>query len=588
MKGASNVSINEKNGSGSESVIATCIQRFRYQAPSSSESRSQISLRKFWWLDSAHENVERNGTRTGVDFEMPEVEVDSLISDKSEASKNCRDFDDSLSAESGVPSPRKFPEMIEIRSHGSRHNVCSTLPERSMITNAQLDIVLNLDNYAERLLMKCDMLLKGYSTSSTDKRLLGNEGNSLSTMNEADSRRYPRKSSVADKPMIKAPDDAKEDDVIGCTSRDSGSGNALDCSSDSIARDKFFRRPSTAGIKNEYLLQTDHSFDRSASRDEMSVSPIGLSLVLSADSFGDLMSYRGDFTQEANALRPITISVKDVTAESNVAGNAHKAASRQISDSAFQQNPGHIDIADIIDDDGDDDDNKSVSTEEIEIPTYTPYLPSTLSPGRNLILTPALVRSADEFLYVSSSSEMGATVRAANRIGSQEKATCVAGTQYEDGCDDKQGLYDYGLIESSKSSEESGSESDSTHPINRVDDVVTGQRKDTDIDNASTDDKRVLSTSSHFNIDAAKFGSKINQGEGSSHILSTAADAESAVGYLTAVESELPFPPTCQKQPLSPLTEAEVSPYIDDAIVHLLWTRLCSVRSQIIQAGSPG
>ena len=516
------------NVDGSESVIAACIQRFRYQAPSSSESRSHISREKFWWLQCSHED--------NVLDDVPEIQHDSAIIDRFDAIKSSddsTDSDDMMSLERDAPFPRQLQKVKEKLNHTSHpHTLSSSLPESSMTTNAQLDVVFNLDNYAERLLVKCDMLLKGYSTSSTGTRNLGNNRKSSIATVEFDSHRYH---SVFSKSNSKALDNEEINNAIESVSENSRY--------DHQQLDSKTLRYSTIGNQDQKVSETDFSLNQSYSVDDITVSPIGLSLALSAESWGDLLTNRKELPQQENNSRLVAICSREKTAESNVV------------------------IGGIV----------PVDYSDVTASQYVPYLPSSCSSDHDTTVAPAILKSQDTFLYISSSSDIGATVRAVNRMSNQERDYHLSNNRYENYSHEHQRFNNYD--EETDQKVDRGNDNDDScfdnvviHVDNALTEVSSNYRADSeDIDNEN--DVR-----SH------------NQGEDVSLVLSTSIDARSTQEDLIIVEQE--FAPNrnsvdLQKPlTLSPLTEAEVSPYLNDALIHLLWTRLCIVRSQISQDDS--
>ena len=518
------------NFDGSESVIAACIQRFRYQAPSSSESRSHISREKFWWLQCSHEDK--------VLDDVPEIQHGSAVSDLFDAiksSNDSRDSDDMMSLESDAPFPRQLPKVKEMPNCTSHpHTLSSSLPESSMTTNAQLDVVFNLDNYAERLLVKCDMLLKGYSTSSTGKRNLGNNRKSSMATAEFDSHRHH---SVLSKPNSKALDNEEINDAIEGISENSRY--------DHQQLDSKTSRYSTIGNQDQKASETDFSLNQSYSVDDITVSPIGLSLALSAESWGDLLTNRKELPQQESNLPSVAICSRDETAESNVV------------------------IGGIVPVDYSD-----------ETPSqYVPYLPSSCSLDHDTTVVPAILKSQDTFLYVSSSSDIGATVRAVNRMSIQEKDYHLSNNRYENYAHEHQRFDNY--------------DQETDQKVDRGDDNDDScfDNAEIHVDHASTEFSSNYRADSE-DIDEENDVRSHNQGEDISFVLSTSIDARLTRENLMIAEQEFApnrNPEDLQKPPtLRPLTEAEVSPYFNDALIHLLWTRLCIVRSQLSQDDSHG
>jgi hypothetical protein len=200
------------------SSIAACIQRFRYQAPTPSESRSPISKDKFWWLNSSvddsietdvkntpsvkcdlsqgqgqHEDRRRdyrndrqyksrerhsrsNERRSRSPEERRETSVfnEETFGDVSTGvidrylEKECDSFDYSkvLMTQGGKKDNQNT--YSESYHRNKDHNVGVHSNHIEDHTHRDDSNVDNLDNYADRLLRKCDLLLAGYNSTNTN------------------------------------------------------------------------------------------------------------------------------------------------------------------------------------------------------------------------------------------------------------------------------------------------------------------------------------------------------------------------------------------------------------------------------------
>jgi hypothetical protein len=205
------------------SSIAACIQRFRYQAPTPSESRSPISKAKFWWLNSSvDDSIETDMKNT------PSVKCDSSqgqgqYEDRGRDHRNDREYKSrerhSRSNErirSRSPEERRKTSVFNDETVGDvstgaidrysekdgdyfnyskilmsheiqggkkdNQNAYSEFHHRNKDHNVgvrsnhiedhtdrdNVDNLDNLDNYADRLLRKCDLLLAGYNSTNAN------------------------------------------------------------------------------------------------------------------------------------------------------------------------------------------------------------------------------------------------------------------------------------------------------------------------------------------------------------------------------------------------------------------------------------
>ena len=151
-----------------DSVIAACIQRFRHEAPAPSESRSRVPAGKFWWLDPSAQNDLVGSSHTNVDSNIegpyrentlcksaqiffPE-QRNRFSSSSGRATTATENSDEIRSSEKKLSDKSNQHQFFDqdLKFHG-------------------IDDVLNLDNYAEKLLQKCDLLLSGYDSTTNER-----------------------------------------------------------------------------------------------------------------------------------------------------------------------------------------------------------------------------------------------------------------------------------------------------------------------------------------------------------------------------------------------------------------------------------
>jgi hypothetical protein len=154
------------------SVIAACIERFRNQAPTPSNARRQIPAGKFWWLDAnPSKDVIEPAPRPHANI------VDRGTADRYRSTSPFCESDGESTSDGDIHFQKIVPKTL-IRSDVDIYSPLEGIPAAELMfshDSAQHDLkaAFNLDSYAEKLLMKCDLLLKGYDKpkgTEADKR----------------------------------------------------------------------------------------------------------------------------------------------------------------------------------------------------------------------------------------------------------------------------------------------------------------------------------------------------------------------------------------------------------------------------------
>lgn len=155
------------------SGIAACIERFRYQAPTSSESRSPISKDKFWWLNTSGDNfVQTDPAGIGCNDEkiVDISKEDNICSYSMEDSDYSNDHINHKIQNVKKEAHNEFQNKPYYRNRKD-HNVVihpNLVEDQSIMDSGDSDEVNDLDKYADRLLRKCDLLLAGYNSSNAN------------------------------------------------------------------------------------------------------------------------------------------------------------------------------------------------------------------------------------------------------------------------------------------------------------------------------------------------------------------------------------------------------------------------------------
>ena len=558
-----------------ESVIAACIQRFRYQAPSPSEGRLQIPSDKFWWLNSSTKDDIKSGPQDMVDHVAGDPAENSSSSDfdgHNPAGNMSRALLDNNSYEFEIDAPirREVSTNNEIFNQGSNVIPNSRAPPMplsdTVSDDTDLDIVINLDNYAERLLMKCDLLLKGYNTSSSDKnRTVGTGAKSVGrvkTIRDGDSEKSLRKESQGALPAnTRSRRDPMKRTVPSILFQDNNydSDRDSDCSSDSAA---------TSADSDPSLLSSSQTKHHSISQEnKLDVSPVGTSLALSADSWGDLLSthtQQASIPEGGNDLSDSKIEGRRDLGIPYTRGSIESDGSLQSGDSLFR----HA-IITALEERTDNVSHEEKNVADLLIPMVVPSPP--LSPRSERAVLP---RGGELFLYVSSSSEIDLTVnevRKANKKG----GTLPSDEEASDECHvtDCQTLKSTDL----RSTAISLLSQDQDHN-NSIEIEIKGPDErlgilridDREIERLVKDGISVLipvssddSTPQRETVADIHRTVQLSESDISSHDIVT---------HITTTE-----PATAT------LTDSDVLPYLEDEITQMLWTRLLCVREQIGQ-----
>ena len=423
-----------------DSVIAACIQRFRHEAPAPSESRSRVPAGKFWWLDPSAQNDLVGSSPTNVDSNI-EGSYREKTSSKS-AQILLLEQRNRLGSSSGRETAAT-ENSDEIRSSAKK------LSDRSNqhqffdqdLKFHDVDDVLNLDNYAEKLLQKCDLLLSGYDSTTNERSSKSPNwayGKKISDRSKTRPREeYYAPSRHKDTVTARRPMALSESqETMSSDNSDSKSEEASDeISANSSNTDRLLQILSSESYKQPFRSKMD--LDDS----DRPVSPLRSSIDASApnwtgqhseDSFSQLSLHgKQSAVDEGHSVHH---NLKESLANQNVREISIKSADSyvegrtrtRVKPDNIKEITGNLEPI--------PEQNKSSSKKNCLAEDYDTLEPS-LSES---IVFPTAIRirrderhgsGSDSFLYVSSSSEMDVTVRTASTARLRNRT--VSGTGYE-------------------------------------------------------------------------------------------------------------------------------------------------------------
>ena len=644
-----------------DSVIAACIQRFRHQAPAPSEGRSRIPIGKFWWLDPSAQNdlVGSSSSSQNIDIkqEDPYLETTPPKGAQSSLPEQLTPLScSSSSSSSNSNSSEKETKAIERSDDANR----STRKKSEQSIQHQyfnqdlkihsVDDVLNLDKYAEKLLQKCDLLLSGYNTTSKErssrspnfdfgKRESKGSRTRLSEVHSA---------TVWNKPAcpVRRPITVSEyQETVSSYDSDSKSEAASDeISADSDNTDRLLQllsnRSHTIPRFSKSKLDTDlEGKDRP-------VSPLGSSFDANTLTLNWAQTQKQDhdhkkeyeYEREQEVIvqpslhgRKRSVAKEHFSAHNTRdSSNALQAvcatpASIQTSKSASCMTvvtpDNEIESAgerELIPEKKGNSIKFNTSRTDEEYDTLEPTLSASLVFPAGYKLGRDDRHVSDSFLYVSSSSEMGASVRAIS--AARLRYSDVVGREGDD-------------VNCSHHLPRDAKSTGGDRVIESVDGLNSGENKNNDEhenenehekehayenENRSTnfnDDNSIRMTShddnycnrdkdninaynnsdngdndnddNNNNDDESLQGSRIIEKDETDAITNTHMASNDS--NTIPVSSELEKTPSVSTPHTAhvhahvhvPLLEADVAPYLDDEITKLLWQRLCSVRGRL-------
>ena len=580
----------------SESVIAAYIRRFRNQAPTPSDNRRQIPSGKFWWLDGSNE----------VERVMPKPATTAADEDYND--RYLRQLQESLESDNATNS---FDNGIYIKNSRQRlinstefsQDTFNTYDSRSnnqrsgasvQLGSSDLDAAANLDNYAEKLLMKCDLLLKGYTSAKHPAvpREIDKRPNTFSGYNGADSslRKYT-------------------------TSKET-----LSDDSTLIPHERAIR-----GIKSRSsYVQYEEDFDRQESLSKAShvskhdpISPLEMTLAVSDDSWAELLSTQkvasptnkvcnliadNDLMENASRqerfnentdLSRNLIGSKEVIREVETIDPIHTSIVHAHSPNLFSTKKSAT-----RDDSHNTDTGIDITTAESIPPSSSPSTSKRKADGGN---------HERLSLYLSSSSEMDFTAlarRANSEMGGQSSRV---GSRGEYSLDSSYCSVDRIAVEDSQHVLERLDEDDVAHNCQRITEVEEilhpktdeGQSGEIEEDLATTEEIATPTASTPTAADAASHRVLVSIAVSVAVSAISDVDTDPVVNLNTeqqqtasqtqertlaqerTLTQEEPHIPALIETAAPPprLTEVEVAPYLEDEVTSLLWKRLCVVRN---------
>jgi hypothetical protein len=265
------------------SVIAACIERFRNQAPTPSNARSQIPAGKFWWLDAnPPKDVIEPAPRPLTNL------VERGTAERYRSTSPLYESDDESTSDGDIHFQKIVPKTLirsDVDRYGPLEDISATeLMFSSDSTDHDLKAAFNLDSYAEKLLMKCDLLLKGYDKPKEHR--LSDESTGLRRTKMDNRDHYTRSDSIENSRVSSL--GGKRQGGLTTLSQETISEE------DSISLNKIeYSTDGRHGASNKKHSQLDfhrpsQSLNLSDSIDSLPMSPLGLSLAFSADSWSGL------------------------------------------------------------------------------------------------------------------------------------------------------------------------------------------------------------------------------------------------------------------------------------------------------------
>ena len=567
----------------SESVIAAYIRRFRNQAPTPSDNRRQIPSGTFWWLDESDE------------MQRAKPKPLTIAAEESYGGSYLRQLQKSLESDDEMTSRDEGIYVNNSRQRRGRSTESSydkfniydssRYRQRSeasvQLEDSDLAAAANLDNYAEKLLMKCDLLLKGYTSAkdSSIPRGISKRPNTFSGFSGADD-----------------------------------SGRRYTTSKETLSDDSNSNERAIRGIKSRSTyMQYEEEFDRqeslskfcNASKHE-SISPLEMTLAVSDDSWAELFSKRNvasparenrnivtgnDFKRNAQEMNQLTENEE----LSDHIGSREVMQEVKIID-PIQTSIVHTHSPNLF--------NAKSSARRDSIHNTSDSINSTLAVSIPPSSSPSTSRRKAEggnqerlSLYLSSSSELdfNALARRANQEGGESTRASSRG---ECSLDSSYYSVDRITVEDSHVLERVD-EDDMVHAhhcVEEVEEVVdceADEGRSDDIVAATAENEGLPTSPSNDSVnDAVGVAVSVVPEVGTDHVLDSNTDQQQTGPQTHTQEQTLTRQGphisalTDTAAPLPRLTEEEVAPYLNDEVTSLLWKRLCVVRNILNPLGS--
>lgn len=571
------------------SVIAACIERFRYQAPTPSSARSQIPAGKFWWLDA-------NQSKNEVEPAPRPVanNIDRGTADRYRSTSPIYESDDESTSDGDIHYQNIAPKMFT-RSDVDIYSPLKGISAAELMfsndsTHHDLKAAFHLDSYAEKLLMKCDLLLKGYDKPKEQRLPDERTGRGRCRIDDADN--YTRSDGIENSRVSFL--NGKKQGLASLSMETLSEEDSISLNKTEYTTDGHH------GTSNKKYSQLgshrpSQSLNLSDSIDSLPMSPLGLSLAFSADSWSGLQlqgikvpaSTEKDSSNSHPAIEQTAVtSVRDAAADVEHRGvertgiertdASHATLVSTFDEKELARGSGQLirragletidecsnDVS-LCNDDG----FEPNLSESVSFPSFSADRP-----------VPSKSRT-DSLLYVSSSSEGDfITKNRGTHVGRHWGGVNldVSG----DSTSDKGGRESAGPDTAQERASERG-----------VGHCATDDDDD-DGDHSpvySSDDASDAGDSYHHLDGAEGSGSgSVQDPSGSDCVVSgdivaSAADSQSASCGSVSDGIALQSPRMSDSAPC-PLTESDVAPFLKDEITAMLWTRLCKIREQMAGA----
>jgi hypothetical protein len=644
-----------------DSVIAACIQRFRHQAPAPSEDRSRIPVGKFWWLDPSAQNdlVGSSSSSKNLDIkqEDPYRETTSPKSAQSSLPEQLTQLScGSSSSGNSTEKETKAIENTDDENRSTRRKSEQSVHHQYFNQDLKIhsvDDVLNLDNYAEKLLQKCDLLLSGYNTTSKERssrspnfdfekrvsegsktRIRGNHSAAVRNKSASNSRR-PMTVSESQVTFSSYDSDSKSEAASDEISADSDNTDRLPqlLQSRSHTTPRFSRSKLELDLEGESrpVSPLGSSFDANTLTLNWTSTQIQEHEHEKAHEYEHEMEHEYEHEQERNTQLSLQEKKRSaVKGDSSFLNIRYNSAALQAVCAPSIKSTESVSCMTVVTPDniivsaGDrvlipEKKGNSIkfNSAEAEYDTLEPTLSASLVFPAGYKMGRDDRHGSDSFLYVSSSSELDASVRAVSAARLRH-----SGVSNYDGGDVNgsksvlRGIRSNGdgrVIESvdghdsgdnnNENENEKDNERENEHAYenenrstNFDDDDEnrkTGHNDNNsnrcvdDIGNDENDYNESNNDRSNNHDDESLRGSRIIETEKTATITNThtACNDSDAI----PVTSELITTPSVSTRHTElvhehvhvPLLEADVAPYLDDEITMLLWQRLCTVRSRL-------
>jgi hypothetical protein len=571
------------------SVIAACIERFRNQAPTPSNARSQIPAGKFWWLvANPPKDVIEPTPRPLANL------VDRGTADRYGSTSPLYESDDESTSDGDIHFQKIVPKTrSDVDTYGPLEDISATEQMFSSdSTDHDLKAAFNLDSYAEKLLMKCDLLLKGYDKPKEHR--LSDESTGLRRSKMDNKDHYARLDSIENSRVSflygKRQGGLTTLSQETLSEEDSISLNKIEYSTDGHhgASNKKYSQPN--------FHRPSQSLNLSDSIDSLPMSPLGLSLAFSADSWSGLQVHgmnvptsividsRNHPVTEKTAVvyemdaaadvdhRVIT-GTERMGAERTGTGTGTGAFHAAIEEKELAIGSGQLTRRSGLETIDECSNDVSICNDDGFEPNLSesvtfPYL----SAERHVTSK----SRADSLLYVSSSSE--------GDFISKAKVTHAGrhwgGVNVNESCDST----------SDKGGRESALDADPDAALEQIveSDVVhcTSDDENDNDDSAEGSSDDASDAGDSYSLDGAE--GSVQGPPASDSVISGVIDASTSASQSASCASDsngnaLQTPVVSDSVPC-PLAESDVAPFLKDEITAMLWARLCKIREQMAAA----